>query len=379
MELVTRSIPERIKLRSIYGAAVLKSLYYRHYYDLILARKIRITTGHLPASREMAVFLIFPKSGILACHRSMLETLRSQSITPVVVSNRPLSDADRGQLAEFCHVILERPNVGYDFGGYRDAMIYLQEILPDMNRLWIFNDSTWMIEQPITWFEQARGLSHDFVGASYALTRRKFMDISEPRKLWPPDVHHPNFHYASYALCIGKNVLHHPNFMRFWRKLPITDNKKLTVRRGEMGLSQWIIRNGFTHGATCEFKTIASELAALAPEELDKTARQALLLSEFNFAALRTHILASDLNSEQGRQLRIDYLLYLICRQGPAYTLAGYAIEKKGFQFLKKSPARLSPISKASTLTLLTLLPTGQRKMIEDEINLSIASAPSHP
>lgn len=376
MELVTRSIPERIKLRLIYGAAVLKSLYYRHYYDFILTRKIYITTGRLPTRREMAVFLIFPTSGILSCHISMLEALRCQNITPVVVSNHPLSDADRSQLAEFCHVIIERPNVGYDFGGYRDAMLYLQKILPDVDRLWILNDSTWMIDQPISWFEQARGLERDFVGASYALTRRKFMNISEPSKLWPPDVHHPNFHYASFALCIGKNVLRHPNFIRFWKTLAITDNKKLTVRRGEMGLSQWIIRNGFTHGATCEFNTIASELAALAPEELDKTARQALLLSDLMFAALRDHVLASDLNSEQGRQLRMDYLLYLICRQGPAYTLAAYAIERKGFHFLKKSPARLSPVSRASTLSLLTRLPTSQRKMIEEEIYLSMASEP---
>lgn len=360
----------RIKSKIDYLLALLASPFLRRFHDLVSARRIKITAGDVPLGDEVCIYLIFPHSGLLASHVAALEAMRSQAIAPVVVSNHRLGEADRQRLSALTHIVMERPNTGYDFGGYRDAILHLGTRAAGLKWLWLMNDSAWLIDQPEPWFAQARRLGRDFVGASPSLTRRKFADISEARQCWPPDIRHPFFHYGSYAVGIGGRVLGDSGFLRFWKRLTISNNKKLTVRRGEMGLTQWIIARGFSHGATHDFSAIEAELEGLPSPELDGVARGALLLRQFPFEQIRAEVLETDANTEAGRRRRIDYLLYLICRQGPAYTLAGYAIGKKGFHFLKKSPARLSAISKQNMVGLSSGLSQPQRGIIENELRL---------
>jgi hypothetical protein len=367
MKVLGRSLRRRLKSRISLIAATSKAIFYRHYYDLVISSTIKVTPGKLSPEKEMGIYLIFPTAGLLSSHIRVLEAMRAARICPIVVSNGDLSEADREKMQPMVHAILERPNIGYDFGGYRDAMMFLRPMLSELQRLWILNDSMWLIDQPESWFNAARKLEVDFVGATYSLTKQ-LNSIEAASELWPPDFRHPDFHYGSYALCIGQNVLRHGGFLSFWKNLLIANHKDLTVRRGEMGLTRWIIRNGFSHRATCDFGNIEDELQALPSAALDLVARGALVMSDWRFGPLREQVLATDAESQPGRRCRVHYLLYLICTQGPVYALAGYAVQFKGFQFLKKSPARLSRISHAIMLDLAVNLPHSQGQLIEREI-----------
>lgn len=109
---------------------LVRRLYFRRYYDLVTSKEIRRSNGAAPLQREVAIYLIYPGRGILASHLFMLRELQREGISPIVVSNLPLRHQDRDRLLDTATLIIERPNVGYDFGGYRDGILDIAETLP---------------------------------------------------------------------------------------------------------------------------------------------------------------------------------------------------------------------------------------------------------
>ena len=332
------------------AADLIRKLYFRRYYDLVTSKDIRRTDGAVPFGNEVAIYLIFPSAGLLSSHLHMLAQLRKAGISPLVVSNIPLNDGDRSKLVELSAAVIERPNVGYDFGGYRDGILEVAENLHKLDRVWLLNDSVWLLPHQPSWFEQARTMDKDFVGAtsSFSILRRswlgeKRLNVSEYRSItWTHDPSNSNFHYASYALCIGSAILKDRKFLNYWEKLDIRNDKKHTVRRGEIGLTQWVLKHGYTHDATYEIDQLDKELDQQSDAEMDKIARELVVFKGTKLAAIKTKVLATDPNSHEGRADRKGLILMAVARQGSAYALATFSARQHEFQFLKKSLLWLS-------------------------------------
>lgn len=324
---------------------ILRKLYFRRYYDLVVSKKIRRTYGALPLGNDVAIYLIFPTSGILESHRFVLDELRRFNISPIIVSNVPLNETERGNLLRDVAIVIERPNIGYDFGGYRDGIFEIADNFKTINRVWLLNDSTWMIPQSISWFEQARLMNKDFVGAtsSFSILRKTVLgsrrwSASDYRSIvWNHNPANPDFHYASYALSIGSAILRDAKFLKFWKRLEIRNDKKWTVRRGEIGLTQWVLKNGYSHGATHEISGLNKELNSLSDEELDKAARELVIFNGTELVEIKKQVLLTDSRSKEGRLERISLILIAVARQGTAYALPLYNLRRNKFQFLKKS------------------------------------------
>ena len=148
----------------------------RPRYDRSAPLSRKIHHGAKPLTGEVAIYLIFPAQGVLPSHMHMLEHLETQGITPVVVPTLPLSQADMDRILPLSAMVIERPNVGYDFGGYRDAVLQLGDRLPTLERLYILNDSVWMIDAPRSWFEEGS----EFVGADLSEPELKAQPIIAP-------------------------------------------------------------------------------------------------------------------------------------------------------------------------------------------------------
>lgn len=347
------------------AADLVRKLYFRRYYDLVTRKEIRRTVGMLPLGREVALYLIFPASGVLASHLFMLTELRRAGISPIVVSNLPLSVEDRDKLRHNAARIIERPNIGYDFGGYRDGVLEIADNLPALERVWLVNDSVWLVPQPVSWFDQARAMDKDFVAAtsSFSILRKTILgprrfDISNYREItWKHEPNNRNFHYASYALCFNQAILRDPGFLAYWKKLDIRNDKKRTVRRGEIGLTQWIVTHGYTHAATHEIDGLDKELAALSNAEIDRIARELVIFRETKLEALKPKVLLTDSDTEMGRAERIGLILTAVARHGSAYALFGYNLRNHKFSFLKKSPLRLSADGPDQLLDIVEGLP----------------------
>jgi len=346
---------------------LLRKLYVRRYYDLVLSRQSRLTPGDLEAGDEVGIYLIFPKDGVLPSHLTTLHEMGQAGVTPFVVSNLPLTVTDIAQLRPLVWQIMERPNFGYDFGGYRDGVLALKSRLQDLNRLWILNDSVWHVAQPQSWFEQARALETDMCAATsnYGMPRvdpERFRDIT-----WDFRVGHRNFHYASYALGFGREILRDQGFTRFWQKLDIRNDKTRTVRRGEIGLTQWVLQHGYSHRATCEVDNLDKELAELSDPDINRIAQELVIPDDKRLEQIKATVLATAHDTAQGRADRISLILATVSRRASGYTLPGYTLRNKGFQFLKKSPLWLSKQSAQVMLGIIDGLECDNRAEIAAE------------
>ncbi|WP_375570055.1 rhamnan synthesis F family protein [Seohaeicola saemankumensis] len=335
-------------------------------YDFRKSRLMRVTQGALPQGREIAVYLIFAPDGVQGSHLHMLSELARAGISPLVVSNLPLSDADRASLCACAWRVIERPNVGYDFGGYRDGILSIADLLPTLDRLWILNDSAWLVDQTPSWFDEARAMGRDFAGSvsNYGIAKIDIQDHTEI--VWQFNPAHRKFHYVSNGWCIGAAILRDPAFLRFWKRLQIRHSKQLTVRRGEIGFSQWVIRRGFSHGATLEIDRLDAELAALDPARLDEVARH-LMMIDVGFEPVKAAVLALDPATETGRRARITLCLTAVARFGTIIAMPFYNQRFRRLPFFKKSVFSGSPQTVQIALDTLAILPGENGHMILSE------------
>ena len=327
-------------------------------YDIMAARQRNVHTGDRALAGEVAVYLIFPSKGILASHLDMLRQLNAHDISPILVSNLPLSQKDLAILKPLCTRIIERPNIGYDFGGYRDGILNLAGDLPKFDRLYLLNDSCWMIDASSSWFEMVRDANTDFCAASAHEGLRNPDPHDYRNFVWTYKTDGPRFHYASYALSVSNRILRDPEFSRFWRKFRLSDSKSVNIRRGEVGLTQWMLRrNCYSHTATCPLDNLDQEISGLDNDELDAVARNLVISSIRNLRITRDKILKIPACSREGRFDRIQIILTAVRSEGLSYVMPFYTSRYRGFQFVKKSPIWLSRGGSDTMIALLDSLP----------------------
>lgn len=335
------------------------------YYDLVQSHKRKISKGQVALSRKVAIYLIFPENGVLPSHMAALDYLRENGYSTLVVSNLPIKPADRERLGTGCWRIIERPNIGYDFGGFRDGVLHISRKLADLDRLVLINDSTWFpIPGSKNWLKTAEATGLDYVGAvsNYGTPRpdyRKFRDIK-----WTYRTDHRNFHYCSFAISISPNILRSRGFVRYWRKFRMTGEKNVTVRRGEIGLTKWAMSNGFSHGSTLDVENLDADFRALTDQELFDLL-QDLLIPEAPRMVKQKYQLLQQWGTEPRENIE-KFILTVVVHQGAGYALPKFLIPKKGYTFLKKSPVWLDPDSSETTLKLA--------KQLDGEMGASIVA-----
>ena len=324
---------------------------------------IRQTKGQVPVSTEACIFLIYPDRGILSSHLQVLEQMKAEGIYPVLVSNIPLTDAQRAVLAPLCGLMLERPNAGYDFGGYRDAVLLIEDMLGQLDRLFILNDSVWVIPSAPSWFAQARAAGTQFVGATsnYGNANRIYEGASDAPWGYTPT--HKNFHYASYALMFDDSILQSKSFLEYWRRIRLSDAKKKTVRRGEIGLTQHLMAKGFSHSATCGPEALDQELNALETDVLKEIVDNLVIPEAPRLEELRIKFT----KAPHSRGEYLAFLLTVVSGQAIIYSMPFYTVGFKGFPFLKKSPLWLSRGGSDNMLKIIDTLPPADRDMIAPE------------
>jgi hypothetical protein len=228
----------------------------------------------VPQSGKLAIVLLFQPDGILASPLTTLRHLQAHGYAPFAVSNTPISDADKARLHPHVWRLLERPNFGYDMGGYRDGILQLLawDIAPQ--HLLILNDSIWFPTLDdsalIPALEQSRA---DLSGT--LLRRRKKIQFLE-----------------SYLYHVPQHLFQADAFQDFWRGLRITSNKYKVIRRGERGFSLAMQAAGYSvHGLYSKPDFLAG-IADMDRDALEKTVRHAAHVYP-EYEAERQELLAS--------------------------------------------------------------------------------------
>lgn len=314
----------------------------QQFSDLYLSRFHKVYPGDVPSGKKVAIYLIFPKTGILPTHLHSLRYMIENGYAPLVVANLPLAAEDISTLQAHAWKILERPNFGYDFGGYRAAILEIQNLLPQLDRLVLLNDSAWFpLAGKMNWLAEAEAFGKDFVGAmeSGFIKNRGKVESYETRK-WAPDRGRKNFHYGSYALSIGARLLQSKAFLKWWKRVRISQGRNRTIRRCEIGLTQWVMRHGFSHGTTTNGGDIDKVF-----ETMDDAALRRVFDSFAYYDAPKGVLLLEELERSPGidnltRQQLLQYMFLAIGKGGAAMTAPRFLIEQKNHTFLKKKMFR---------------------------------------
>ena len=345
-------------------------LFGTFYYDIFLAKSKKQYSGSLSLKNRTVIFLIFPEAGITNSHLRTLKYFIKNNYSPIVISNLPLIESDRSEILKNCCSLIERKNFGYDFGGYRDAILHLSNNIKKFDNLLLINDSTWFpILQDNAFINFINNSNLDFIGATshYGFERLK---LPSKREDLPKTINfnsdNRNFHYASYALSFSKKILNDSNFYKFWKTLRLSGTKNVVVRRGEIGLTQFIIRNKYySHGSFIDSEKLETTLKEFSRERLLKICHEVIV--ENKSLRIFKEKFFTDLENYSKNEI-ISFLIIIVSRQIIVFSLLKFLIEELRFPFIKKMLLKLDKDSAEKTYNIIKSLD----EEIFEEINSEI-------
>jgi lipopolysaccharide biosynthesis protein len=175
--------------------------------------------------------------------------LQESGFSVVFVTNSGrLQAASLAALQPLCAGILIRRNVGYDFGALRETLERLA--LPRENTDWVLfvNDSVYGPLRPLDpMLAQIDFEKADFWAATDSWQRR--------------------YHLQSYFLAAGRKVLMSDAWRKFWKNVRPVQSKKWVIKHYEVGLTQALIRRGFTCRAMWSYSDVLALVDASPMED----------------------------------------------------------------------------------------------------------------
>lgn len=211
---------------------------------------VRREDGPNPAGSRIATLLVFQPAEMPASILETCDQLTDLGYSVLVVSNGTLIGSARAALLPHVWRLLERPNLGYDFGGYREAVMHLwdEKISPD--ELLILNDSVWIVATVFPAFlERLKSLGADVSGAVLR---------SKKRRCW----------LESYLLRLNSVALESPAFQTFWQGYRLVDSKFGVIRQGERDFTVALNDGGLSVAALADNDGFLARLAEAPDEEL---------------------------------------------------------------------------------------------------------------
>lgn len=202
--------------------------YFQRQYDRDWQTKIQVQSGDVPLGEKICLFLIFQPGKLRASTLETCAHLIENGYAPLVISNSSLSEPDAEQLKPICWKIVVRPNIGYDFGGYRDGLRFMQSVAVHPSRLMILNDSIWFPSwAKETLIAEMEAENADLVGALY-----QEGDITLSKK----SSRRTGF-IESFFYLVNDTCLQSLSFKTFWQNYRLSNLKYNAVYDGERQFS----------------------------------------------------------------------------------------------------------------------------------------------
>ena len=305
----------------------------RRRHDAAFTAGFPVAEGAVPLGAKVALVLIHQPKGLEQSLFSMCAHLVTRGYAPLIVSNAPLSDGDRAQLCKTAWRIMERPNFGYDFGGYRDGLWQLRKwgVTPD--RLLILNDSIWFPLWP------GETLLDTLEASEANLSGTILRERGEERFL------------ESYCYMIPGKTVSNQAFWAYWDGLELTSNKYKVIRRGERGFSRAMRAAGLTLTPAFPYDAFFTALEAQDDTFLEKTLTYAAHAHE-EYEAARQALLAT--RDPDWRAQVLTHIRATIPREQP-YSAYPYAMHRLlGYPILKRSNDRVAMLWRAAVLRAVT-------------------------
>ena len=299
-------------------------------HDQAFARGFPAFDGAGSLNPKIALFLIYQKGALPQSIIETCEHIARHGYSVFIVANGGLPAESRAQLLRHVWKILERPNVGYDFGGYRDGILQLEAwgIAPD--KLLILNDSIWFpIFENDTLLDRMEASGADVAGT--VLRQKDKVRFLE-----------------SYLYLIDGRLLKNTDVLKFWRNFKFTANKYKVIRRGERGHSLALQAAGFYLQAMFSKEEFLSLLAKQDDDFLEKTLRYGVAktagLSQQHAALLARQ-------KETGWRAEVDSHIEQVLKSAQFYSAFPFAaVRLMRYPIVKKSNDRVAVLWRKACL-----------------------------
>lgn len=299
--------------------------YRRDFHKLV-----QLTEGEVPLGQKVVIFLLYQPKSIPGSVFLTLTYLLKSGYTPLIVINGKVPQGSESQLRRYAWLLLQRPNFGYDFGGYQDGIRLLQERGIDPERLIIMNDSVWfpMSGDPIQTVE-----------AHLDEHRLDAAGLNQDEKIrYQPDgsVKYELRHIESYFYLFSSEFWKSDLFRSFWRQYRMSSDKSYTIKNGEIGFSAYAMARGAKFsGLLC--RSLFLERIESCPSDFLRLVLNYGAYADANYAREAQALLASYEESDVWRQRALAHLRNVALRRpfNTSFCLAWH--ELFGMTYLKKN------------------------------------------
>lgn len=203
----------------------IQRLRIRNYIYMLRIERIVGRLINSSANDVLVIFIVFEKNKVPQKTIEALRYFKYAGLQLLVINNG--NPKNEGQLIEAgADVVITRNNTGKDFGGYKDATLYLHKNkLLNWRKIIYANDS---VIYPS--------------GTIAQLTTRLLKD--EYDFIAHSQVKEIHFHFQSFLFSCSNNLFQNTVFTKFWKSYVPIDRRRYMIKNGEVGLTKKILKTG---------------------------------------------------------------------------------------------------------------------------------------
>ena len=218
-------------------------------------RRIKaVTQGNLDRkSSNFAILALYMNGPLPDFTANVIAAIDASPLNLVVVSNTTLVPYLRAQLLQNCWLLIERANLGRDFGAYKDGISILLQSQKDVDRVILLNDSLFFFQKGLT------KLISDLCGP------QEFIGVTEVLEF--------HYHVQSFMLSFGQHAIRTRQFRKFWRTYRPISTRRWSIHKGEIKLTRRLTKAGFRPHVLFQAAQLIAHLRPRAMREVLEAAR----------------------------------------------------------------------------------------------------------
>ena len=178
-------------------------------------------SSQLTEQHDVAIVAMFQPRGLMPSTRRLLEAFRRRKVAVILVSNAPLPDVELDYLKSMTMVVLQRKNIGRDFGAYQCGLRFLANKNYEIEKLFLVNDSIYILPGIDNIIEKIQKAEDKYQGLT--------------------EIYEYHYHLASHFVALDKTILEDEQFKNFWNGYKPLSTRKHAIWKGEVGLTQALI------------------------------------------------------------------------------------------------------------------------------------------
>ena len=178
---------------------------------------------------KFVVFATYPRPDIDATMLQLLEDFHHAGAQVIVVSNQRIGDETLGALKAFSSCIIIRTNIGQDFGAYQEGYFHLTNSVDraDISKLVFLNDSIYIFSD----------VDHHHMVDFLLDNEKAWCGVTENFE--------DSYHVSSFLFSVNNQAVKSAEFDCFWRTYIPYSIRLHAIKRGEFGVSNALLKEGF--------------------------------------------------------------------------------------------------------------------------------------